>query len=607
MRWPRSSARRRALASASLTALLAVVSTTVLPGAISPAGAATSPGTVPTFGSQIEDYASYQGQTTCSPSPKKGAVLLQRWLTARYAGTGTSGIVRGCSVGGRSEHKEGRAFDWRVSVADPHERAEAESFVDLLRATDRDGNHAAIARRMGLMYFIWDDHIYSATSQFVPRPYVHPGCRTVDLAACGSTLRHRDHVHISMSWAGALARTSFWDGSVSGQVVPPPAPPRPRPEPQPAPQTAPQPAPQTAPRPAPRPVPQPAPRPVPPPAPKPAPEPSAGPAPRPAVEPTPPAPPTPTPATHPAPAPSATPTPAAATTGPPVLDQARNPAVLLSVPATTDGLTTAFTVVAGRTYRLLASGWYSHGVGSQVADAACSWNVRDATWSGAAATSLKLTVDGVAGWRSRSGGRCDAEEHVYVWDYTPARSGVLHLAVEDATRSDDDGALELRVLTAGADVSEYTTVLPDVAAEPTAPPAAATGDRLTGTEVVSVDAADGGRTAGVLEAGHEYTAEVAGTWSAGEGVEADAECTRGADGRWRPVRSFDPLHPFVDGYDLHADGLDLVPLKAGCDPGHVYRYRLVPGRTSQMSFATWDATPGDDVGALRVTMWPRPR
>ena len=293
--------------------------------------------------------------------------------------------------------------------------------------------------------------------------------------------------------------------------------------------------------------------------------------------------------------------------GPPVLDQARTPAVLLSVPAATDGLTTSFALAAGRSYRLLATGWYTHGAGSQVADAACSWNVRDASWSAAPATTRKLTVDGVAGWRSRSGDRCDAEEHVYVWDYTPARSGVMHVSVDDPSRSDDDGALELRVLVAGAAVSGYTTERPDVAAEPTAPPAAASGARLTGTEVLSVDAADGGRTVGVLEVGREYTAEVAGTWSAGEGVQADAECTRGADGAWRTVRSFDPLHPFVDGYDLHADGLDLVPLKAGCDPGHVYRYRLVPGRTSQVAFATWDATPGDDVGALRVTLWPRPR
>ncbi|MBC7638254.1 MAG: hypothetical protein H7231_00570, partial [Rhodoferax sp.] len=248
MRWPRSSARRRAVVSASLAALFAVVSATVLPAAISPAGAAASPGSVPTFGSQIEDYATYQGQTTCSPSPKRGAVLLQRWLMSRYAGTGTSGIVRSCSVGGRSEHKEGRAFDWRVSVDDSNERAAAESFVDLLRATDGNGNRNAVARRMGLMYVIWDDQIYSATSQFVPRPYVSSGCRTDALAACGDTLRHRDHVHVSMSWAGALAHTSFWDGSVSGQVVPPPAS-KPTPEPQPAPKPAPKPAPQPAPKP----------------------------------------------------------------------------------------------------------------------------------------------------------------------------------------------------------------------------------------------------------------------------------------------------------------------------------------------------------------------
>jgi len=48
-------------------------------------------------------------------------------------------------------------------------------------------------------------------------------------------------------------------------------------------------------------------------------------------------------------------------------------------------------------------------------------------------------------------------------------------------------------------------------------------------------------------------------------------------------------------------------LRSGCDAGHLYRYRLIPNRTSQVSLATWDATPGDDVGALQVTVWPRAR
>ena len=544
--------RRRLVASTALTALMA---TLLAIGVNSAAGAAAAPGAMPAFGPVIEDYPVYQGQTTCSPSAKPGTAALQRWLVARYPGTGTSGIVRGCSVGGRSEHKEGRAFDWRVSVTDPRQRAQAETLIALLRAADGHGNENAVARRMGIMYWIWNDRIYSSSSHYAPRPYVHGGCRTVALAACGATLRHRDHVHISMSWAGALGRTSFWDGSVSGTLTPPQAPP---PEPPPL-------------------VPPPEPSPV--------------------VK----------------PVPVVKPPPKPAPVWPPLLDQVATPAASVPVPASGTGVTTSFSLAAGRTYRLLATGYYAYGAGSQVADAACSWHVRDdGGWSSAAegstsATALKLTVGGRSGWRARDGGRCDQDEHVYVWDYTPTRTGAVTVLLDDPTRADDAGALELRVLLAGADVSEYTTRLPDLAPEPSAPPASGAGEPLTGTEVLSVDAARGGRTAAVLQAGHEYVVEVGGTWSAGEGIEADAECSRTTNGAWQPRRSSDPLHPSIDSFDLYADGVDLVPLRSGCDAGHLYRYRLIPNRTSQVSLATWDATPGDDVGALQVTVWPRAR
>ena len=39
--------------------------------------------------------------------------------SAAYPGTGDSGIVRACTAAGASEHKEGRAWDWRVTTANP--------------------------------------------------------------------------------------------------------------------------------------------------------------------------------------------------------------------------------------------------------------------------------------------------------------------------------------------------------------------------------------------------------------------------------------------------------------------------------------------------------
>src|SRR5205807_2097292 len=63
-------------------------------------------------GPQIEGYARYEGQSTCDPAPKPGALALRNLLLSHYAGTTSLGISRACEVGGRSEHKEGRAFDW---------------------------------------------------------------------------------------------------------------------------------------------------------------------------------------------------------------------------------------------------------------------------------------------------------------------------------------------------------------------------------------------------------------------------------------------------------------------------------------------------------------
>jgi hypothetical protein len=122
--------------------------------------------------------------------------------------------VRACSTGGTSEHKEGRAWDWRVSAADPAQALQATDLLDWLLAPDEHGNAAAMARRLGVMYVIWDSRIwksYQATRGW--QPYVG-----------GSP--HTDHVHLSFSWAGALAETSYWSGRVAPVMtrpVPPPA------------------------------------------------------------------------------------------------------------------------------------------------------------------------------------------------------------------------------------------------------------------------------------------------------------------------------------------------------------------------------------------------
>jgi hypothetical protein len=153
-------------------------------------------------GAAIEGFARYEGQSTCSPGAKPGTLALRNLLLARYPSTGSSGISRGCGVGGRSEHKEGRAFDWSASIGSDADRAAVQDFLNLVMATDSHGNKDALVRRMGIMYVIWNHQIWSAYRAGAGwRPYT------------GSS-PHTDHVHISLSWAGALAKTSFWSGTV---------------------------------------------------------------------------------------------------------------------------------------------------------------------------------------------------------------------------------------------------------------------------------------------------------------------------------------------------------------------------------------------------------
>jgi len=158
-------------------------------------------------GLPVEDYAAYDPQTTCTKKPRVGTVALGEWLVATYGGAGGA-VNRPCSGSGTSEHKDGRAVDWVLDADDPADRKLARTFLAAAFATDAAGNPHALARRMGIMYVIWSDHFYPAYDQFKPEQYLSSSCRSK--RKCSKTLRHRDHMHISLSKAGAKALTSFY-------------------------------------------------------------------------------------------------------------------------------------------------------------------------------------------------------------------------------------------------------------------------------------------------------------------------------------------------------------------------------------------------------------
>ena len=155
----------------------------------------------PSFGSAIDAYASYDGQDTCDPTDKPGPRGVRDLLNATY-GQHSSGISRACNSSEVSEHEEGRALDYMLNVNNAKQRAVATDITTWLLATDRHGNRHANARRLGVMYMIWNRRIWSAAR-------ASEGWRRYSGASA-----HTDHIHISLSWAGARRQTTWWTAAL---------------------------------------------------------------------------------------------------------------------------------------------------------------------------------------------------------------------------------------------------------------------------------------------------------------------------------------------------------------------------------------------------------
>ncbi|MGH2806791.1 MAG: hypothetical protein ACRDKT_05910, partial [Actinomycetota bacterium] len=168
----------------------------------------------PGFGPMIDMPAGYDGQRKCDPDAEPGVLAFRRIVLKRFPWTGPGGIGRACSIGGQSEHKEGRAWDWMVRVGVGRERRAAESIIKWLRREDAYGNDAAMARRLGIMYVIWNRKFWSPSwgwsTYCVQRKR---GC--VDPDDGDLKQPHTDHVHFSFTWAGARKQTTYWNRSRS--------------------------------------------------------------------------------------------------------------------------------------------------------------------------------------------------------------------------------------------------------------------------------------------------------------------------------------------------------------------------------------------------------
>jgi len=142
-------------------------------------------------------------QDSCDPTAKPGVVAFRALMLATYGRGRDGGIVQSCTVPGVSEHKEGRAWDWMLDSNNPRDRAVAQAALGWLLKAGPHGDPAWNARRLGIMYIIWDRHIWGAYRQGEGwRPYV-------------GVSAHTDHIHFSFGWNGAMERTSWWTGRVA--------------------------------------------------------------------------------------------------------------------------------------------------------------------------------------------------------------------------------------------------------------------------------------------------------------------------------------------------------------------------------------------------------
>lgn len=167
----------------------------------------------------------YDGQSACDPAAKPGAAALGELIKATYGQGEYIGIPRGCDVGGRSEHKEGRAVDWMVDVRKPAERAMAEAFLNWLLGPDQAGRPSGHAMQLGVMYIGWHDRMW--------RGY-EPGRGWDELKGCFSKTEpkydnycHRNHIHISLTRAGAAGSTLPAAPTPQAPPAAPEPPPRP--------------------------------------------------------------------------------------------------------------------------------------------------------------------------------------------------------------------------------------------------------------------------------------------------------------------------------------------------------------------------------------------
>jgi len=217
---PVRSHRHRSVLAGLVAALSATLLCGVIAGPASAAGIApptpgvATPVTPTGLPKAAEGFASYVPAVGCDMRINAGTQALGELMKTTYPDT-TYGLGRTCGAGSgqASEHTDGRAVDWMVPARTTAGTAKANAVVAWLFATDENGVTYANAKRLGIMYLIWNNKIWGAYSADQGwRPYGN--CASTPQASM-DTACHRDHIHFSLSWEGAMKKTSFWSKTVA--------------------------------------------------------------------------------------------------------------------------------------------------------------------------------------------------------------------------------------------------------------------------------------------------------------------------------------------------------------------------------------------------------
>ena len=143
-----------------------------------------------------DDAPSWNDGKNCTGTFTVGSKRLQDWIRANWGPAEIGGYACRRNTASRSKtsiHGVGRASDWSRSVNNPAQAASVQRFIERMTA-----NGAAMARAMGVQYWIWNKKQYSVKDS------------SVKVSTYNGPNPHTDHVHIEQNLAGSNLQTSYW-------------------------------------------------------------------------------------------------------------------------------------------------------------------------------------------------------------------------------------------------------------------------------------------------------------------------------------------------------------------------------------------------------------